>query len=88
MITGLATQVFTLVVFGILAADYGLAIYRNRAHLNPLTTELRQSRRFKLFLVALWVAYFGILIRCSYRVAELAGGKQHLDGPAFSSHKD
>ncbi|KAK0362572.1 hypothetical protein LTR02_014696 [Friedmanniomyces endolithicus] len=74
MITGLATQVFTLVIFGILAADYGFAIYRNRAHLNPLTAELRQSRQFKLFLGALWVAYFGILIRCSYRVAELAGG--------------
>ncbi|TKA82927.1 hypothetical protein B0A55_01313 [Friedmanniomyces simplex] len=74
MITGLATQVFTLVVFGILAADYGFAIYRNRQHLNPLTVKLRQSLRFKLFIVALWVAYFGILIRCTYRVAELAGG--------------
>ncbi len=88
MITGLATQVFTLVIFGILAADYGFAIYRNRAHLNPLTAELRQSRQFKLFLGALWVAYFGILIRCSYRVAELAGGKLKLPEPAFSSHND
>ena len=75
MITGLATQVFTLVIFGILAADYGFAIYRNRNRLNPATVELRQSLRFKLFIVALWVAYFGILIRCTYRVAELAGGK-------------
>jgi len=29
---------------------------------------------FKLFILALWVAYFGILIRCCYRVAELARG--------------
>jgi hypothetical protein len=30
--------------------------------------------KFKLFLLALWVAYFGVLLRCSYRVAELAHG--------------
>ncbi|KAI7082231.1 hypothetical protein KC356_g8539 [Hortaea werneckii] len=74
MITGLATQVFTLVVFGLLAADYGVAVYRHRDELNPATVELRQSLRFKLFVVALWVAFLGILIRCTYRVAELAGG--------------
>ncbi|KAK3623659.1 hypothetical protein LTR56_009609 [Elasticomyces elasticus] len=74
MIAGLATQVFTLVIFGILAADYGLSIWRNRTQLNPHTIGLRSSRRFKLFIVALWIAYLGILIRCIYRVAELAGG--------------
>ncbi|RMX73641.1 hypothetical protein D0869_13399 [Hortaea werneckii] len=74
MITGLVTQVFTLVVFGLLAADYGVAVYRHRDELNPATVELRQSLRFKLFVVALWIAFLGILIRCTYRVAELAGG--------------
>lgn len=75
MITGLATQVATLVAFGILAADYAFAVYKNRHRLNPATAELRQSLRFKLFVLALWVAFLGILIRCSYRVAELAGGE-------------
>jgi len=74
MITGLVTQVFTLVVFGILATDYAVAVYRNRNQLNPTTAQFRQSLRFRLFLAALWVAYFCILIRCTYRVAELAGG--------------
>jgi hypothetical protein len=74
MIAGLVFQVFTLVIFGLFAGDYALAIYRNRTRLNPATAELRQSLRFKLFCVALWVAYFGILIRCAYRVAELVGG--------------
>lgn len=74
MITGLATQVFTLLVFGILAADYALAVYRNRANLNQATVDLRRSLRFKLFLAALWIAYFAILIRCCYRVAELCKG--------------
>lgn len=77
MMTGLSTQVFTLVGFGILAFDYGLSAYRNRDHLNPATADLRRSRMFRMFLVALWVAYFGILIRCCYRVAELADGWSH-----------
>lgn len=74
MIAGLATQVFTLGVFGLLAADYGIAIYRNRTHLNPATAPLRNGMRFKTFILALWVAYLCILIRCSYRVAELSRG--------------
>ncbi|KAK3697954.1 hypothetical protein LTR37_017178 [Vermiconidia calcicola] len=74
MIAGLVTQVFTLLVFGILAADYGFAIYRNRANLNPATKSFRQTLRFKSFIAALWLAYAGILIRCCYRVAELVGG--------------
>lgn len=74
MIAGLSTQVVTLVVFGILAADYGVVIYKHRRNLNPATASLRNTMMFKLFIVALWIAYFGILIRCCYRVAELARG--------------
>ena len=74
MIAGLVFQVVTLVVFGCFAADYALACYRHRDRLNPATSTLRNSRRFRLFLLALWLAYVGILIRCAYRVAELAGG--------------
>ena len=76
MIAGLATQVFTLVVFGVFAADYGVAIYKNKHQLNPATATLRNTLRFKLFIAALWIAYAGILIRCCYRVAELSGGWQ------------
>ena len=74
MIAGLATQVATMVAFGVLAADYGFAIYRNRAHLNPATATLRRQMKFKLFCAALWLAYLVILIRCAYRLAELAKG--------------
>ena len=74
MIAGLVFQVFTLVVFGIFAADYGLACYRHRDRLDPATATLRNSWRFRLFTVALWLAYFGILVRCAYRVAELVQG--------------
>lgn len=74
MIAGLVFQVFTLLLFGMFAADYGYAVKRNQARLNPATETLRQSRRFKVFLLALTIAYFAILIRCGYRVAELAKG--------------
>ena len=74
MIAGLVFQVFTLLVFGLFAADYAISCYRHRDRLNPATTTLRNSLRFRLFLVALWLAYFGILIRCAYRVAELVQG--------------
>ena len=74
MLAGLVFQVLTLVVFGACAADYSFAVYQHRTQLNPETLGLRQSRRFRLFVFALWVAYLGILIRCTYRVAELAGG--------------
>jgi hypothetical protein len=74
MIAGLATQVATLLVFGVLAADYAYAVYKNQESLRPATAELRRSWRFKAFVVALWVAYLGIQIRCCYRVAELCEG--------------
>ncbi|KXT03892.1 hypothetical protein AC579_6236 [Pseudocercospora musae] len=74
MITGLAVQVATMLAFAGLAADYGIAVRRNITNLNPETSELRNSRRFKFFLMALWIAYLCILIRCAYRLAELANG--------------
>ncbi|CZT17752.1 related to phospholipid-translocating ATPase [Ramularia collo-cygni] len=74
MIAGLAFQVATMVAFGALAADYGLAVRRNRSSLNSKTEELRDSLRFKLFLAALWIAYLCVLVRCCYRLAELAKG--------------
>lgn len=67
LITGLSIQVATMLAFGALAADYAFAVRRNSANLNPETTRLRDSLRFKLFLVALWVSYLCVLIRCCYR---------------------
>ena len=74
MIAGLATQVATLLVFGVLATDYAYAVYKHHESLRPATAELRRSWRFKAFVAALWVAYLGIQIRCCYRVAELYEG--------------
>lgn len=74
MIAGLAFQVFTLLVFGALASEYAWRVRKYSDRLNPKTLELRASRKFRWFLIALGVSYFAILIRCIYRVAEMAGG--------------
>jgi hypothetical protein len=74
MIAGLATQVATLLVFGVLAVDYACSVYKHHESLRPATAELRRSWHFKAFVAALWVAYLGIQIRCCYRVAELCEG--------------
>ena len=74
-IAGLAFQVATLVIFGILASEYLIrTLLKHRQELNPATETLRRSKTFKGFLLAIFLAYVTILIRCTYRVAELAGG--------------
>jgi hypothetical protein len=74
MIAGLAFQVFTLVLFGVLAAEYFIRVWKHKNELNPATYDLRRTMRFRLFMGALALAYISILIRCVYRVAEMAGG--------------
>jgi len=74
MIAGLAWQVFTLVLFGALSVEYFIRVRTHRNELNPTTFELRRTKRFRLFIGALVLAYVAILIRCVYRVAEMAGG--------------
>jgi hypothetical protein len=74
MIAGLAFQVFTLVLFGLLAGEYAFRVFDHKHELNPSTETLRRSLKFKLFLGAIFMAYITILIRCVYRVVEMAGG--------------
>jgi hypothetical protein len=76
-IAGLVFQVFTLVMFGILSTQYFLRTLRHKHELNPATEGLRRSMKFQIFLGAIVLAYTTILIRCCYRVAELAGGWSH-----------
>ena len=80
MVAGLAFQVFTLAVFIALALDFAFHTWsRMRAlgatdALDPAHAKLRQSFKFKGFLVALAFATLCIFTRCVYRVAELSEG--------------
>ncbi|KAJ5497662.1 hypothetical protein N7453_006713 [Penicillium expansum] len=73
MIAGLVFQVASLVVFSILAIEYGARILRAR-RLHSHTQERPASWMRRSFLLGLTSAVLTILIRSSFRVAELQGG--------------
>lgn len=74
MVAGLAFQVFTLLVFFLLAAEFFWKVRTHVLELRPGAQALARSRRFRLFLSTMLVAFLCIFMRCCYRVAELSGG--------------
>ena len=81
MIAGLAFQVFTLLIFMLLCADFAINTLRRHKMLgasafdqNPLFIQLRSKWQFKAFLGALTLATICIFWRSVYRVAELSEG--------------
>lgn len=80
MIAGLAFQVVTLAVFIALSADFALKTWKRINALGKVEAldqdhaKLRQSKRFRGFLVALAFATLCIFTRSVYRVAELSEG--------------
>ena len=86
MMVGLGFQVFTLAIFGIMAVDVWLQIRRHSGEFNESAKGMRESRRFKLMLGSLIIAYTAIQIRCIYRIVEMAGGWANSimqDQPSF-----
>lgn len=72
MITGVVWQVCTLFGFGGLVADYVFRCSKNK--LEPAGYKLLGTRRFKLFVGGLVIAYIFVFTRCVYRIAELSPG--------------
>lgn len=95
IIAGITLQVFVLLCFGTTCADYYLRVKRWIAAADGAGTGLvpRQDavalwhdKKFRAFIYAVSAAYSGILIRCIYRIAEMAGGwgnKIMQDEPSF-----
>jgi hypothetical protein len=87
MIAGLAFQVFTMVVFMGLCADYGFRYWRSRRSGSASSAHASLiNRKFQLFLACLTLATLSIFIRSVYRVIELSGGwtgKLLHDEPKF-----
>jgi len=76
IIAGIALQVVVLMLFGAAGADYWLRV-RKWAHSGDHSTgdiALYSARKFRLFLCGVAVAYACVMVRCVYRVAEMAGG--------------
>ncbi|KAI7213259.1 RTA1-domain-containing protein [Hortaea werneckii] len=74
MIAGLASQVFTLMVFFGLVIEYFIRCRRQTERLNLGTINLAKSAKFRLFVAAVTIAFLAIFARCCYRVAELCNG--------------
>jgi hypothetical protein len=74
MIAGVVMQVVILAVFGYLLTEYALRTYRRREQLSVESMKLFHAKSFRCFVVAIIVAFFGIFVRCIYRIPELTGG--------------
>ena len=77
IMVGLATQVVTLVIFGAMSMEVWFRISKYNTQFNHSAEAMRNSKRFKGLLAAIITAYSTILIRCIYRIAEMAGGWQN-----------
>jgi hypothetical protein len=75
MMAGIGFQVVSLFFFGVVTSWY---LYRRwRGRNVPLSSEAVQflaSRKFRLFAGGVVVAFTAIVIRCIYRLVEMAGG--------------
>ncbi|OTA69095.1 RTA1-domain-containing protein [Hypoxylon sp. EC38] len=76
IIAGIALQSAVLGFFGVMVVDYYLRIrgWVARGEATPDALATWNDRRFRMFCGAVAGAYAGILIRCIYRIAEMAGG--------------
>lgn len=71
IITGIAFQVATMSVCGLLGLEFFLRYLRRGSGEKPLDSG---NGRTKLVIFADVFAYFTVLIRCIYRIPEMAGG--------------
>ncbi|KAI0176124.1 RTA1-domain-containing protein [Hypoxylon sp. FL1284] len=93
IIAGIALQSAVLAFFGVVCADYYVRVRRWVADADAAASEhdaralaTWNDRRFRAFCGAVTAAYVGILIRCIYRIAEMAGGWGNYimqDEPSF-----
>ena len=74
MMTGIVWQVFTLLIFGGMVADYSFRVHSRRSELEPSAVKLMNTTRFKLFTSGLVLAYITIFTRCVFRIGEMAKG--------------
>ncbi|KAF0638780.1 hypothetical protein NXS19_008899 [Fusarium pseudograminearum] len=88
IIAGVVLQVVVLLAFGTMGTDYYLRVkkYMHGSDVAPESLRVWRDKKFRLFGFAVTVAYFAILTRCIYRIAEMAGGwGNHImqDEPSF-----
>ncbi|GAB1316898.1 Parasitic phase-specific protein PSP-1 [Madurella fahalii] len=91
IMAGIVLQVIVLGAFGVLVGDY---LFRAARYFGTgnVTGEYQEGarlwadRKFRAFVYAMGLAYVALMIRCVYRIAEMAGGwGNHImqDEPSF-----
>ncbi|KAK3987632.1 sphingoid long-chain base transporter RSB1 [Cladorrhinum sp. PSN332] len=88
IIAGIVLQVVVLGGFGGVSGVYWVRARRwiRTGNADGEAVVLWRERRFRMFVYAVTGAYGGILVRCIYRIAEMAGGwGNHImqDEPSF-----
>lgn len=74
MIAGLSTQVVSMFTFVLVCSQLAWAVHQHPEKTNTTYAEMRRSKRFRFFLWSIGICTIAILIRCSFRVAELSKG--------------
>lgn len=77
METGIISQAATLLIFGALAGEIAYRVDRHAKHGLLSEETLDAMRGIKGPAIAISIAYTTILIRCVYRIAEMAGGRRN-----------
>jgi len=84
IVAGIAFQVATMVVCGLVVLDFYIRFQRAKTNKVENTGEKPQYQAdlddrkkhttFKVFCISVGFAYLTVLIRCIYRIPEMAGG--------------
>nr|XP_036580441.1 RTA1 like protein [Colletotrichum truncatum]KAF6788353.1 RTA1 like protein [Colletotrichum truncatum] len=76
IIAGIVLQVVVLVLFGVAGADYWIRLskWAKTPDADPESLAIWHDKKFKTFIYSMTGAYACVMIRCIYRVAEMAGG--------------
>lgn len=74
MITGIAWQVLTLLIFATATTDFTVRRFKSSEPLSPAAQSLFNNTKFRIFIAGNLVAYLAIFVRCVYRIAEMANG--------------
>ena len=74
MLTGIVWQVVTLLVFGIVSADFAFRLNKSITPFSIEAADMKNKLSFKLFLAGLTLAFLTVFTRCVYRIAEMANG--------------
>ena len=88
ILSGIILQVVQLVLFAIVSAEYLYRLRRNRKvhSLSPEANAYLADWKFRGFAASIVIAFVTILIRCIYRIPEMASGwgsELQRDEPTF-----